>query len=43
MSDHHQEPFKVTTPELDQIKKKWDRRNFLTKTAVGLGAVALGS
>jgi hypothetical protein len=43
MSDHHQEPFKVTTPELDQIKKKWDRRNFLTKTSLGIGAVALGS
>ena len=43
MSDHHKEPFKFNTPELDQIKKKWDRRNFLTKTSLGIGAVALGS
>lgn len=43
MSDHHKEPFKLNTPELEQIKKKWDRRNFLTKTSLGIGAVALGS
>jgi len=43
MSDHHKEPFKLNLPELDQMNKGWDRRNFLTKTSLGIGAIALGS
>jgi hypothetical protein len=43
MSDHHKEPFKLQTPEFDQMNKGWDRRNFLTKTSLGIGAIALGS
>lgn len=38
---HHQEPLKV--PDLEQLKRSLDRRNFLTKTAMGLGAIALGA
>ena len=43
MSDHHKEPFKLQIPEFDQMNKGWDRRNFLTKTSLGIGAIALGS
>ena len=43
MSDHHKEPFKLHSPEFDRLNKGWDRRNFLTKTSLGLGAIALGS
>ena len=43
MSDHHKEPFKLHTPEFDQLNKGWDRRNFLTKTSLGIGAIALSS
>ena len=43
MSDHHKEHFKLHTPEFDQLNKGWDRRNFLTKTSLGIGAIALSS
>lgn len=43
MSDHHKEPFKLHSPEFDQLNKGWDRRNFLTKTSLGIGALALSS
>ena len=43
MSDHHKEPFKLHTPEFDHLNKGWDRRNFLTKTSLGIGAIALSS
>lgn len=44
MSDHHhKEPFKLHTPEFDRLNKGWDRRNFLTKTSLGIGALALSS
>lgn len=43
MDDHHKEPFKLHLPEFDQLHKKLDRRNFLTKTSLGIGALALGS
>jgi hypothetical protein len=42
MSDHHKESFNVA-PEFDQLNKNWNRRNFLTKTSMGLGALALSS
>ncbi|HEX6892446.1 MAG TPA: sulfatase, partial [Chryseolinea sp.] len=41
MSDHHKESFKL--PEFDLLNKKWDRRTFLAKTSLGLGALALSS
>ena len=43
MSDHHKEPFKLHSPEFDQLNKGFDRRNFLTKTSLGIGALALSS
>ncbi|MFM9910524.1 MAG: DUF1501 domain-containing protein [Chitinophagaceae bacterium] len=43
MCEHHKEPFKPSSPDLHQIHQRWDRRNFLTKTSLGIGAVALGS
>ncbi|TAD84703.1 MAG: DUF1501 domain-containing protein [Bacteroidetes bacterium] len=43
MSDHHHEPIRPYIPEFDALKKGWDRRSFLTKTSLGLGAVALGT
>jgi len=42
MQDHHNESFNVH-PEFDQLNKNWNRRNFLTKTSMGLGALALSS
>ncbi len=43
MDDHHKEPFRLHLPEFEQLHKKLDRRNFLTKTSLGIGALALGS
>lgn len=43
MSHHHDEIFKLTTPDFEQLNKKFDRRTFLTKTSFGLGALAMGS
>jgi Protein of unknown function (DUF1501) len=41
-NDFHKE-FKPNLPQFDALKKSADRRNFLTKTAMGLGAVALST
>ena len=43
MSEHHDDEFRLNTPEFDQIHKKLDRRHFLTKTSLGLGTLAMGS
>lgn len=43
MSDDHEEPFRIHLPEFDSLNKKWDRRNFLTKTTLGLGALAVSA
>ena len=43
MCEHHHESFKPNLPELEQLKRSMDRRNFLTKTSMGIGALALGS
>jgi len=43
MSHHHDEEFSLNTPEFNQLNKKLDRRRFLTKTSLGLGALAMGS
>ncbi len=39
----HKEPFRLHLPAFDQLNKKLDRRNFLMKTSLGLGTLALGS
>lgn len=44
MSDfHHDEEFRLHTPEFNALNRKLDRRDFLTKTSLGLGALAVGS
>ncbi|MGN6438801.1 MAG: DUF1501 domain-containing protein [Agriterribacter sp.] len=43
MHHHHEQPFDPMNKDLAQVKKQLDRRTFLTKTSMGLGAVALGS
>jgi hypothetical protein len=40
---HHEEEFRLYSPEFQQLHKSIDRRNFLLRTSLGLGAVALGS
>jgi hypothetical protein len=42
MSSHHHDSFKLHTPEWEALNQKLDRRHFLTRTAAGLGAIALG-
>ena len=39
----HQEAYKLHTAEFSELNRKLDRRNFLSKTASGLGALAMGS
>jgi hypothetical protein len=44
MSDfHHDEEFRLHMPEFKELNRKLDRRDFLTKTSLGLGALAVGS
>lgn len=43
MSEHHDEPFRLHTPDLADLNKKLDRRAFFQRTASGLGALALGN
>ena len=43
MSHHHHNEFRLHTREFNKLNKQWDRRRFLTKTSLGLGAVAVGS
>ena len=42
MCDGH-DTLRSNNTDLQQVEKQWDRRNFLTKTSLGLGALALGS
>lgn len=42
-TDHHDEPFRLHSPEFDLLHWKLDRRNFFVQTSLGLGAAALGS
>lgn len=42
MSHHHNE-FRLHTEEFKKLNSQWDRRRFLTKTSLGIGAVAVGS
>ncbi|HYH57447.1 MAG TPA: DUF1501 domain-containing protein, partial [Anseongella sp.] len=43
MPHFHDEEFRLRTPGFDEIHKKLDRRNFLVKTSLGLGSLAIGS
>ncbi|WP_149303292.1 DUF1501 domain-containing protein [Pareuzebyella sediminis] len=40
---HNQKVLKSTNKDLQDIERKLDRRNFLTKSSLGIGAMALGS
>lgn len=42
MSYHHDDEFRIYSKEFEELHKKWDRRQFLTQTTLGLGALALG-
>lgn len=43
MSHHDDHAFRLNTPGFDGLNKKLDRRNFLIRTSLGLGALATGS
>jgi len=43
MQHHHEEEFRLHTPEFNELHRKLDRRRFLTQTSLGLGAMAVGS
>ena len=40
---HHHDILRSNSKDLQKIEKQIDRRDFLTKTSLGLGAMALGS
>ena len=40
---HPNEPLRSNNKDLQQVEKQMDRRHFLTKTSLGLGAMALGA
>jgi hypothetical protein len=40
---HHEEEFRLNDPEFNRLNQRLDRRDFLTKTSMGIGALALGS
>jgi hypothetical protein len=39
----HNGPFRLNRPEFSELNRKLDRRDFLAKTAMGLGGIALSS
>jgi len=43
MSHHHDEPFRLNTPDFKDLNNRLDRHRFLTKTSLGIGALAMGS
>ena len=43
MSEHHKEDFRLHTPDFEKLNNHLDRRNFLIKTSLGIGALATGS
>ena len=43
MSSHHNKPFFIHHPAFEDVNKQLNRRDFLFKSAVGLGALATGS
>ena len=40
---HHDGEFRLRTPDFNELNDRLDRRHFLTKSSLGLGALALGS
>ncbi|MFH6602560.1 DUF1501 domain-containing protein [Maribacter algicola] len=40
---HNHENLRSNNRDLQEVERQMDRRNFLTKTSMGLGAIALGS
>src|SRR5690606_33530072 len=40
---HDENNFRLHTPVFDKLNNQLDRRHFLTKTSLGIGALALGS
>ena len=40
---HNHNILKSNNKDLQEVEKQLSRRNFLTKTSMGLGAIALGS
>lgn len=40
---HHDEEFRLNGPEFNPLNRKLDRRRFLMKSSLGLGAAALGT
>ncbi|QRR00335.1 DUF1501 domain-containing protein [Dyadobacter sandarakinus] len=43
MSQHHDDEFRINHPDFDRLHRQMDRRRFLTRTSLGLGALAMGS
>ena len=43
MCHNHKDILRSNNKDLQEIERQMDRRNFLTKTSMGLGAIALGS
>ena len=43
MCHNHDDILRSNNKDLQEIERQMDRRNFLTKTSMGLGAIALGS
>ena len=41
MGKHHEDSFRLNHPDFQPLNQGLDRRNFLQKTAMGLGAAAL--
>ncbi|RDC62524.1 DUF1501 domain-containing protein [Adhaeribacter pallidiroseus] len=39
---HHKKEFRLPSPDFNELHQKLDRREFLTKTSMGIGALALG-
>ena len=40
---HNHDNLKSNNKDLQEVEKQLNRRNFLTKTSMGLGAIGLGS
>ena len=43
MAHSHDEEFRLNTPDAQPLNRRLDRRRFLLKTSLGLGALATGS
>jgi hypothetical protein len=43
MCEHEDAHFRLRNPDFEKLNKQLDRRNFLTKTSLGMGAMALST